>query len=108
MSRPPKAPEEARLFPLRRPARRRGGVARVHATFADDAIHPLETESDASEIQAERVKFLRYGEARGDYDKVVTTSSALDPHWSWRACEGTTPLRKSQNYARARHAKNPR
>jgi uncharacterized oxidoreductase len=26
---------------------------------------------DAKEIQAERVKFLRYGEARVDYDRVV-------------------------------------
>ncbi|GAB1331523.1 hypothetical protein ACE1SV_58620 [Streptomyces sennicomposti] len=28
-------------------------------------------EPDAKEIQVERVKFLRYGEARGDYDQVV-------------------------------------
>ena len=48
--------------------------------FADDVIHLLETEPDANEIQVERVKFLRYGEARGDYDKVVATLNSLDPH----------------------------
>jgi uncharacterized oxidoreductase len=48
--------------------------------FADDVIGLLETEPDANEIQVERVKFLRYGEARGDYDKVVATLNALDPH----------------------------
>jgi uncharacterized oxidoreductase len=26
------------------------------------------------------VKFLRYGEARGDYDQVVQTLNATDPH----------------------------
>jgi uncharacterized oxidoreductase len=28
----------------------------------------------------EQVKFLRYGEARGDYDQVVATLNASDPH----------------------------
>jgi uncharacterized oxidoreductase len=37
-------------------------------------------EPDAKEIQVERVKFLRYGEARGDYDHVVQTLNASDPH----------------------------
>ena len=40
----------------------------------------LETQPDAKEIQVERVKFLRYGEARGDYDQVVATLNASDPH----------------------------
>ena len=48
--------------------------------FADDVIPLLETEPEANEIQVERVKFLRYGEARGDYDKVVATLNSLDPH----------------------------
>jgi len=48
--------------------------------FADYVIHLLEAEPDSNEIQVERVKFLRYGEARGDYDKVVATLNALDPH----------------------------
>lgn len=33
---------------------------------------------DAREIQVERVKFLRYGEARGDYDPVVAAVNNLD------------------------------
>jgi uncharacterized oxidoreductase len=48
--------------------------------FADDVIRLLETEPDANEIQVERVKFLRYAEARGDYHTVVATLNALDPH----------------------------
>ncbi|MBF9329787.1 SDR family oxidoreductase [Mycobacteroides chelonae] len=48
--------------------------------FADEVIALLETQPDANEIQVERVKFLRYGEARGDYDHVVATLNASDPH----------------------------
>jgi uncharacterized oxidoreductase len=40
----------------------------------------IEAQPDAKEIQVERVKFLRYGEARGDYDEVVATLNAADPH----------------------------
>jgi short-subunit dehydrogenase involved in D-alanine esterification of teichoic acids len=40
----------------------------------------LQAQPDAREIQVERVKFLRYGEARGDYDQVVETINASDPH----------------------------
>jgi uncharacterized oxidoreductase len=43
-------------------------------------ISLLESQPDAREIRFERVKFLRYGEARGDYDQVVQTFSASDPH----------------------------
>ncbi|WP_078325746.1 SDR family oxidoreductase [Mycobacteroides salmoniphilum] len=48
--------------------------------FVDEVIDLLETQPDAAEIQVERVKFLRYGEARGDYDEVVATLNASDPH----------------------------
>ncbi|SHT82021.1 SDR family oxidoreductase [Mycobacteroides abscessus] len=48
--------------------------------FIDEVIALLETEPDAHEIQVERVKFLRYGEVRGDYDDVVATLNASDPH----------------------------
>jgi short-subunit dehydrogenase involved in D-alanine esterification of teichoic acids len=40
----------------------------------------LENEPDSKEIQVERVKFLRYGEARGDYDQVIAALNASDPH----------------------------
>jgi hypothetical protein len=40
----------------------------------------FEAQPDAREIQVERVKFLRYGEARGDYGQVVATLNVSDPH----------------------------
>ncbi|GGP55490.1 SDR family oxidoreductase [Saccharothrix coeruleofusca] len=48
--------------------------------FADEVISLFEAQPDAKEIQVENVKFLRYGEARGDYDQVVATLNAADPH----------------------------
>ena len=53
-----------------------------HALAASTAgtVAPLESQPDAKEIQVERVKFLRYGEARGDYDQVVETLNVSDPH----------------------------
>src|SRR6202012_2451252 len=52
--------------------------------FIAEVMKLLETETDAREIQVERVKFLRYGEARGDYDQVVATLNATDPHGKGR------------------------
>jgi short-subunit dehydrogenase involved in D-alanine esterification of teichoic acids len=48
--------------------------------FIAEVMELLETQPDAREIQVERVKFLRYGEARGDYDQVVATLNNSDPH----------------------------
>ena len=48
--------------------------------FVAEALTLFETKPEAREIQVERVKFLRYGEARGDYDQVVATLNASDPH----------------------------
>jgi uncharacterized oxidoreductase len=48
--------------------------------FVTEVVELLENQPDANEIQVERVKFLRYGEARGDYDKVVEVLNASDPH----------------------------
>jgi uncharacterized oxidoreductase len=48
--------------------------------FVTEAAGLLESQPDAKEIQVERVKFLRYGEARSDYDQVVDTLNASDPH----------------------------
>lgn len=47
--------------------------------FADEVIEILQTQPAATEILVERVKFLRYGEARGDYDQVVAALNARDP-----------------------------
>jgi len=48
--------------------------------FVAEVTALLAAQPDAKEIQVERVKFLRYGEARGDYDQVVKTLNASDPH----------------------------
>jgi short-subunit dehydrogenase involved in D-alanine esterification of teichoic acids len=48
--------------------------------FIDEVMTLVETRPDAKEIQVERVKFLRYGEARGDYDQVVAVLNGIDPH----------------------------
>jgi len=48
--------------------------------FVDEVIGLIETQPDATEIQVENVKFLRYGEARGDYSHVVETLNRRDPH----------------------------
>jgi short-subunit dehydrogenase involved in D-alanine esterification of teichoic acids len=48
--------------------------------YVAEVVALLQSQPDAKEIQVERVKFLRYGEARGDYDEVVETLNASDPH----------------------------
>ncbi|MET7832050.1 SDR family NAD(P)-dependent oxidoreductase [Micromonospora sediminicola] len=48
--------------------------------FVTEVVALLEAQPDATEIQVERVKFLRHAEARGDYDQVVATLNAADPH----------------------------
>ena len=48
--------------------------------FVAEAAGLLQAQPDAREIHVERVKFLRYGEVRGDYDQVVATLNASDPH----------------------------
>ncbi|RUR03159.1 SDR family oxidoreductase [Labedella endophytica] len=48
--------------------------------FVSEVMGLIESSPDATEIQVENVKFLRYGEARGDYPQVVETINRLDPH----------------------------
>jgi short-subunit dehydrogenase involved in D-alanine esterification of teichoic acids len=48
--------------------------------FVTEVLALLEARPDAKEIQVEQVKFLRYGEARGDYDQVVELLNTADPH----------------------------
>jgi uncharacterized oxidoreductase len=55
-------------------------VAMPLEEFTAEVMALLEAQPDAKELQVERVKFLRYGEARGDYDQVVATLNAADPH----------------------------
>ena len=55
-------------------------VAMPLEEFVAEVMVLLASQPDAREIQVERVKFLRYGEARGDYDQVVAALNASDPH----------------------------
>lgn len=48
--------------------------------FADETMSLLGGEPDAHEILVDQVRFLRFGEARGDYDHVVAVLNASDPH----------------------------
>lgn len=48
--------------------------------FVSEVVVQLETDPAAREILVDGVKFLRYGEARGDYDEVVAVLNAADPH----------------------------
>jgi uncharacterized oxidoreductase len=48
--------------------------------YIAEVMSIIETRPDAAEIQVERVKFLRYAEARGDYDQVVAAVNGSDPH----------------------------
>ncbi|MGO4299495.1 SDR family oxidoreductase [Leifsonia sp. RAF41] len=48
--------------------------------FVAEVMELIETQPEVKELQVERVKFLRYGEARGDYDRVVEVLNASDPH----------------------------
>ncbi|OXM68473.1 SDR family oxidoreductase [Amycolatopsis vastitatis] len=48
--------------------------------FVAEVMGILETQPEAKEVQVERVKFLRYGEARGEYAQVVAALNGTDPH----------------------------
>ena len=48
--------------------------------FVDEVVTLLDKEPDATEIQVENVRFLRYAEARGEYAEVLDALNRLDPH----------------------------
>ncbi|MGN7701319.1 SDR family oxidoreductase [Cellulosimicrobium sp. 22601] len=62
------------------PGQRESAFAMPLDEFVAEVVELLRTQPDAHEILVERVKFLRYGEARGDYDEVVRVLNASDPH----------------------------
>lgn len=62
------------------PGQEESEVAMPLDEFVAEAVGLLASQPDAKEIQVERVKFLRYGEARGDYDQVVEALNGADPH----------------------------
>jgi uncharacterized oxidoreductase len=58
------------------PGQEDSDVAMPLDEYVAEVVALLDEQPDAKEIQAERVKFLRYGEARGDYDQVVAALNA--------------------------------
>lgn len=62
------------------PGQRDSDFAMPLDEFVTEVIGLIERDPDAREIQVERVKFLRYGEARGDYAETVAAVNSLDPH----------------------------
>lgn len=48
--------------------------------YIAEVLQLIESEPDTREIQVQNVKFLRYAEARGEYDAVMETLNRLDPH----------------------------
>src|SRR5216684_4167431 len=75
--------------------------------FVAEVAALLQAQPDAKEIQVERVKFLRYGEARGDYDQVVATLNASDPHGNSHACTTSTEHEFSGRRWRCQRADRP-
>ncbi len=61
------------------PGQRDSDMAMPLDQFIAEVIELIETQPDATELQVENVKFLRYGEARGDYLQVVAALNRLDP-----------------------------
>ncbi len=62
------------------PGQEENSVAMPLNEFVREVVDLIQARPDATEIQVERVRFFRYGEARGDYDTVVATLNQLDPH----------------------------
>lgn len=62
------------------PGHRDSPVAMPLDAFVTEVMELLESQPDATEIQVENVRFLRYGEARGDYPQMVAALNGLDPH----------------------------
>ena len=62
------------------PGQKESSFAMPLDDFVAEVVELLERQPEEVEIQVENVRFLRYGEARGDYDQVVATLNQLDPH----------------------------
>jgi uncharacterized oxidoreductase len=62
------------------PTQRTSPIAMPLDEYVSEVVELLRTQPDADEILVERVKFLRHSAARGDYDQVVATLNAADPH----------------------------
>ncbi|MGC4894646.1 SDR family oxidoreductase [Micromonospora sp. DT31] len=62
-----------------RPGHESNELAMPLDEFVAEVMVLLETQPDATEIQVDRVKFLRNAEARGHYDRVVAAVNEADP-----------------------------
>ncbi|RYV52791.1 SDR family oxidoreductase [Pengzhenrongella frigida] len=62
------------------PGQKDSAIAMPLDEFIAEVVGLIESQPDATELQVENVKFLRYGEARGDYDQVVAAINQHDPH----------------------------
>ncbi|MDZ8170683.1 SDR family oxidoreductase [Microbacterium xanthum] len=62
------------------PGQRHSPIAMPLADFVDEVMSILAAEPDVTEVQVERVTFLRDAEKRGDYPEVVARLNATDPH----------------------------
>ena len=61
------------------PGQRDNEAAMPLDAFIAEVVGLLEDQPDGKEILVKDVEFLRFGEARGDYDSVVATLNASDP-----------------------------
>jgi uncharacterized oxidoreductase len=62
------------------PGQKDSPIAMPLDDFIAEVMELLDTQPDATEIQVERVKPLRYSEAEGNYDQVVAMLAGSDPH----------------------------
>lgn len=62
------------------PGQKESSFAMPLDAFISEVVGIIEARPQVKEIQVENVKFLRYGEARGDYDQVVAALNQSDPH----------------------------
>lgn len=62
------------------PGQRESSFAMPLEEFIEEVISLIESQPAATEIQVERVKFLRYAEARGNYKETVAALNSTDPH----------------------------
>ncbi|MDZ8201209.1 SDR family oxidoreductase [Microbacterium sp. SSW1-59] len=62
------------------PGQRHSPIAMPLTDFVDEVMSILAAEPDVTEVQVERVTFLRDAEKRGDYPEVVARLNATDPH----------------------------
>jgi short-subunit dehydrogenase involved in D-alanine esterification of teichoic acids len=62
------------------PGQETNALAMPLEEYVSETVALLQAHPEAGEILVERVKYLRHGEARGDYDQVVEAINAADPH----------------------------